>query len=195
MPTLISGSTGVNKIQDGTIVNADINASAAIAGTKLANPGKVLQVVQAVKSSQSSYSAGAWRDIDLSVSLTATSGSSFRINTIVHTCEAYVNMSHSLKLQRSVDGGSWVDVKNGDNTAIREGTFSNLRTAASSAYTDILPIGGTYVDTPTYTSTVAYKVQAWFYNQTGYVNRNYRNTHATYDHSPISTLIVDELGA
>lgn len=36
MATLISGSTGVNKITDGTIVNADINASAAIAGSKFA---------------------------------------------------------------------------------------------------------------------------------------------------------------
>ena len=46
MPTLISGSTGVNKIQDGTITNADINSSAAIAGTKLVMPtGSVVQVV------------------------------------------------------------------------------------------------------------------------------------------------------
>ena len=46
MPTQISGSTGVNKIQDNTIVNADINSSAAIAGSKLVMPtGSVLQVV------------------------------------------------------------------------------------------------------------------------------------------------------
>ena len=38
MPTEISGSTGVNKIQDNTIVNADINSSAAIAGSKLVMP-------------------------------------------------------------------------------------------------------------------------------------------------------------
>ena len=35
MPTEISGSTGVNKIQDNTIVNADINSSAAIAASKV----------------------------------------------------------------------------------------------------------------------------------------------------------------
>ncbi len=35
MPTEISGSTGVNKIQDNTIVNADINSSAAIDASKL----------------------------------------------------------------------------------------------------------------------------------------------------------------
>ena len=46
MATLISGSTGVDKIQDGTIVNADIASGAAIAGTKLVMPtGSVLQVV------------------------------------------------------------------------------------------------------------------------------------------------------
>ena len=35
MATLISGSTGVNKITDGTIVNADIASSGAIARSKL----------------------------------------------------------------------------------------------------------------------------------------------------------------
>ena len=45
MGTTISGATGIDKVQDGTIVNADINSSAAIAGTKLVMPaGSVLQV-------------------------------------------------------------------------------------------------------------------------------------------------------
>ena len=45
MPTEISGSTGVNKIQDNTIVNADINSSAAIAGSKISGSfGKLLQI-------------------------------------------------------------------------------------------------------------------------------------------------------
>jgi len=35
MGTTISGATGIDKVQDGTIVNADINASAAIATSKL----------------------------------------------------------------------------------------------------------------------------------------------------------------
>ena len=62
MPTEISGSTGVNKIQDNTIVNADINSSAAIASSKLVMPtGSVLQVVS--NSSQnytSSSTANTW---------------------------------------------------------------------------------------------------------------------------------------
>ena len=39
MPTEISGSTGVNKIQDGTIVNADVASNAAIDGSKLSGAG------------------------------------------------------------------------------------------------------------------------------------------------------------
>jgi len=55
MPTLISGATGIDKVQDssvtsakiadGAITNVDINNSAAIAGSKLVMPtGSVLQV-------------------------------------------------------------------------------------------------------------------------------------------------------
>jgi hypothetical protein len=70
MPTEISGSTGVNKIQDNTIVNADINSSAAIAGSKLVMPtGSILQVVQntygsAIATTSTSYGAtGLYVDI------------------------------------------------------------------------------------------------------------------------------------
>lgn len=44
MPTEISGSTGVNKIQDGTVVNADINSSAAIANSKLVGAGGITDI-------------------------------------------------------------------------------------------------------------------------------------------------------
>ena len=46
MATLISGSTGVNKITDGTITNADIASGAAIAESKLATIGGTIRSVQ-----------------------------------------------------------------------------------------------------------------------------------------------------
>ena len=51
MPTEISGSTGVNKIQDGTIVNADINSSAAIASSKISGAGKLVKSTVAYNNS------------------------------------------------------------------------------------------------------------------------------------------------
>ena len=77
MPTEISGSTGVNKIQDNTIVNADINSSAAIAGSKLVMPtGSVLQVVQTSYSTQTSFSSQSWIAHGASATITPTSTSS-----------------------------------------------------------------------------------------------------------------------
>ena len=78
MPTEISGSTGVNKIQDGTVVNADINSSAAIAGSKLVMPtGSVLQVVQfsGTASRTISTSTSAWVS-HFSLAITPSSTSS-----------------------------------------------------------------------------------------------------------------------
>ena len=77
MPTEISGSTGVNKIQDNTIVNADINSSAAIAGSKLVMPtGSVLQVVEDTSTTQQAHSSASWVDTDLSLTITPRSTSS-----------------------------------------------------------------------------------------------------------------------
>ena len=69
-------------ITDGTIVNADINASAAIAGTKISGSfGKVLQVLQSTTSTAQSISSGTHVDLTgLSVAITpATTASKFLI--------------------------------------------------------------------------------------------------------------------
>jgi len=63
-------------ITDGTIVNADINASAAIAGTKLSGAGKVLQVVQSSQSSVVSLTSTSYTDTGLSGTITPTSATS-----------------------------------------------------------------------------------------------------------------------
>jgi|TARA_R110001606_G_C15128842_1_gene623091 hypothetical protein len=77
MATLISGSTGVDKIQDGTITNADINASAAIAGTKLVMPaGSVIQVVNGTTYANASIGGASFVDTNLTATITPTSTSS-----------------------------------------------------------------------------------------------------------------------
>ena len=77
MPTEISGSTGVNKIQDGTVVDADINSSAAIAGSKISGSfGKVLQVVNAYHASEVTTNSTSWIDTGLTATITPSSTSS-----------------------------------------------------------------------------------------------------------------------
>ena len=64
MPTEISGSTGVNKIQSSAIEYGDLPT------------GSVLQVVESVLSSQSSTTSTSFVDAGLSASITPTSTSS-----------------------------------------------------------------------------------------------------------------------
>ena len=76
MSTTINGTTGIDKIQDGTITNADINASAAIAASKLSGTGKVLQVVESTSIDTTYISSTSFQDIDLNVSITPSATSS-----------------------------------------------------------------------------------------------------------------------
>jgi hypothetical protein len=63
-------------ITDGTIVNADINASAAIAGTKLSGAGKVLQVVQGTNTSATTTTSASFVTTNITASITPSSASS-----------------------------------------------------------------------------------------------------------------------
>ena len=77
MPTEISGSTGVNKIQDNTIVNADINSSAAIAGSKISGSfGKVLQAVTASFTSATSTTSHDFQNSAITLAITPSATSS-----------------------------------------------------------------------------------------------------------------------
>ena len=63
-------------ITDGTIVNADINASAAIAGTKLSGAGIVLQVVSTDYTSTASSTSATPADVSgFSATITPASAS------------------------------------------------------------------------------------------------------------------------
>ena len=75
-------------ITDGTIVNADINASAAIAGTKISGSfGKVLQVVTATDSTQRSTTSTSFvtGSNTLSITITPSSTSSKFAIFVTHT--------------------------------------------------------------------------------------------------------------
>jgi len=76
MATTITGS-GVDNIIDGTITNADINASAGIAGSKVDGSfGKVLQVVHGTTSIQAGNGGTSYTSTGLSASITPLSTSS-----------------------------------------------------------------------------------------------------------------------
>ena len=159
MPTLISGSTGVNKITDGTIVDADINASAAITGSKLVMPtGSVLQVVQGTElTSQFSTTSTSFSDSGITASITPISTSS---KILVTFTGAQVNTRHTSSIASSTE------------TQLLRGSTVIYRPAAGvSDYQHLISITGAggvdnwtmssyeYLDSPSSTSSVTYKMQ------------------------------------
>jgi len=135
-----SGITSAN-IADGTIVNADINSSAAIDGSKLTGAGKVLQVVQAVKTDTFSTTSGTtFVDVTgLSVSITPTSTSS---KILVYLSSNFSTIA---------TGWAQAQLTNASNT--------ELAVIHSRAETEMVvqPFTHIYLDSPASTSEQTYK--------------------------------------
>ena len=132
-----SGITSAN-IADGTIVNSDINSSAAIASSKLSGTGKVLQVVSSRFNTGYNHNSTTFVDVGHSITVTPLSSTSTLYITL--TC------------QLSIDGC------NGIVAAIREG--SNTIGGSTSGDGNIFVYDGTIthnrhwqLSTETYTAS------------------------------------------
>ena len=140
-------------ITDGTIVNADINASAAIAGTKLTGVGKVLQVVSTTKTDTFTTASASYVDLTGgSVTITPSSAS----NKIL--VMAYVVLGNTTST-----AGSFFRVVR-DSTAIGVGTAVGNRISASGGtfppHTySVNGYGWHHLDSPSSTSSLTYKIQ------------------------------------
>jgi hypothetical protein len=130
-------------ITDGTIVNADINASAAIAGTKLTGVGKVLQVVTATDSTtrtttSSSYVTGS---NTLSVAITPSSA------------------SNKILLLFSSAGRTQTDDKETRYTIFRDATdLSGGNGLTMLQGNRTISISMSFLDSPNTTSAITYQV-------------------------------------
>ncbi len=194
MPTEISGSTGIDKVQDGTITNADINSSAAIAGTKVDGSfGKVLQVKQFVFTVTTSTTVqdNTFVDTGLTVNITPTSTSS-KILVMV-----------SIGRIGSITAGRMSNiriVRDSTNILLGDASGSRTRSSAGSAASltgEAHAISMNYLDSPATTSATTYKVT---YSGMGgeivsiNLGRNDNNSDAPSARTA-STIVVMEIGA
>ncbi len=180
-----SGITS-SEIADGTIVNADINSSAAIASSKLSGTGKVLQVVQTVKTDGFSFAtANAWTDVTgMSVTITPSSTSSkilIKYNTnisgSVTTAHAYLALTDS--------ANNLVVTPTGSGN-INCHSHHNLNDGR-----DLNNVTFEYLISPSTTSAVTYKLRARTQSShTAYLNYGSYDTH---DGNTISTITAIEV--
>jgi hypothetical protein len=186
-------------ITDGTIVNADINASAAIASSKLT--GTIKQIVEASDATLYAVSIpDASTDVagSIAYSITPSSASNkiiinFFIPQIKHTAGGGIRM----RLYRDINGGGYSHVTglSGTPSSSRLGSLAGNYDTNGDANRSATWLGGTIVDSPNTTSVVNYK----FYFGTGdgsdtvYINRTQNDTDAAYTSRTRTHVILMEI--
>ena len=190
MPTEISGSTGVNKIQDGTVVDADINSSAAIAGSKLVMPtGSVLQVTQGVLTSTFSFTGSTtWTNTGVVAAITPSNAS----NKILVMPSLALGMSVSavnvrLRCLRSVSGGA--DTVVGSPTGGGDCFSHREQNQSGNLYTRFLE-STNIVDSPNTTSIVTYYIQMYRNTTAGTAYLNRGDADQSRQHSGITLMEI-----
>jgi len=157
MPTEISGSTGVNKIQSSAIEYGDLPT------------GSVLQVVQSVKTDNETISTGTltWTDVSgMSVAITPSSTSSkVLISFSIMAGGSGANPYPKIKL-----------LKNGSDLIVGDTSGSRVRMTSAwgqgvSTVSDVGVVSFEYLDSPSTTSEITYKLQVCgFSSRTFYIN-------------------------
>ncbi len=143
-------------ITDGTIVNADINASAAIAGTKLSGAGKLLQVVSVQKTdiftTTNGISGSGFADITgLSATITPSSAS----NKILVLATIMCSDSSPNRVYFRLKRGATV-IGNADTVSSGTPCIASSFQSSSNTYTD--SVGINYLDSPSSTSALTYQL-------------------------------------
>ena len=180
-------------ITDGTIVNADINASAAIAGTKLSGAGKVLQVVQAVATTAFSTTSSSLTDITgMSATITPSSASN---KILIYSVIPHSDNGTSSGYPRFVllRGSTQIGLGGSSGSATQD---SAAPTPNADGFTNSLHnTVSIYLDSPSTTSATTYKWQtSVFSSRTEYffVPSYTGNDNA---HTAPGTIILMEIAA
>tara|TARA_B000000609_G_scaffold157984_1_gene153982 strand:- start:2183 stop:3103 length:921 start_codon:yes stop_codon:yes gene_type:complete len=155
-----------------------------------AGGGKLLQVVQTVKTDTwSSSTTATWVDITgLNVSITPASSSN-KVMIDVHISLSNYSLA-SFRLLRGSTAIALGNAPGGNRVSATMGPISFTRDGHRTSSASIR-----FLDTPSTTSSTTYKLQAWTYHGTQYINRSYTNQNANYTSSSISTITASEISA
>ena len=149
--------------------------------------GKVLQVVQAVKTDTFSTSSSTLADITgLSVTITPSSSS----NKILVLVDLHIGYNVYAGIVHLLRGATKIYA--GDGGLNRCGLYSNIYQTDGLPQYSMIPVTGTFLDSPATTSALTYKIQMLTSSSTTvYINR--RNVDTYFGAS--CTLTVMEIAA
>jgi hypothetical protein len=202
MATTITGS-GVDNIIDGTITNADINASAGIVGSKLSGAGKVLQVVSTNIDTFMSTTSNSYTPTSINLSITPSSTNSKILVSMDVICTSSMGSWSVLRLYRGI-GGSYSHISQsrashstnmyGIDSSGFLSTFYNP-SDTHHEHTAVMR-SGKYLDSPNTTASVDYKLY-WRVRDgnTAYINQCSSGTSGDHLSHGVSSVTLMEIGA
>ena len=167
--------------------------NSSTAGTlEFAQGGKILQVVQSVKTDTDSMTGTTYDDLGLSVTITPSSSTSKILIACFASIGASTGYDCSLRLVRG-------------STPVLVGDAAGNRTPSTSTFTGNWTtvtyarqnVAINYLDSPATTSATTYKIQARTYSTgTVYINRGHNdNDLAAYEARAASSIIAMEVAA
>ncbi len=176
MPTEISGSTGVNKVQDDSVAISDLSATGTASSSTFlrgdnswaeAGGGKLLQVVSMYTDSSTGSPTASWHATNVTLAITPSSTSSKIF--VMFDGQMYVqntvgDAGMALKIEQAISGGA---------TTFPEELHTRSTTNYSAYYTSVpvgqvgmrVPLSG--LVSPNTTSEVTYTLYFIPYNVNG----------------------------
>ena len=191
---LTSDTSGELKLQSAGVDIATVNSSGitmASGKTIAGNVGKVLQVVSTTKTDTFSTSTTGFTDITgLSVSITPTSSSSkilvmWNID-FGNASPLYGVVFRMVRDATPISIGDQVGVNRNRSTSAMFTVYSNTNNTTQNR-------SGTYLDSPSTTSSITYKAQGSITASTYYVNRTGEYNDGNYEGTGTSTITVMEI--
>ena len=169
----------------------DVNGTVATTTTA----GKILQVVQTVKTSRQTIQSQTLTDIT-GLSVTITPSSSSNKVLISYSIIAYMNAAQywNMRLVRGSDSTIFIGDTNASATSQSRGSFGSYTTS----YVDGRIVAQEFLDSPNTTSATTYKLQAHTPYASSYIigiNTSPTQDNYTYMSNCVSTITAMEVAA
>ena len=182
-----STAGGANRV----LTLPDINGTVATTTTA----GKILQVVQTVKTSRQTIQSQTLTDIT-GLSVTITPSSSSNKVLISYSIIAYMNAAQywNMRLVRGSDSTIFIGDTNASATSQSRGSFGSCTTS----YVDGRIVAQEFLDSPNTTSATTYKLQAHAPYSSSYIigiNSSPQLDNYTYMSNGVSTITAMEVAA
>jgi len=201
MALSFSGNGVIAGLAVGGLPDGCVDSDTLSAGTG----GKIIGIQQGVLRGTQSITTTEVDVTDgttaLELTSTNTSATKFLICADIW-CGANSDVGLYFYLHRKIDGGSWAKLTNAHSTYGGSGNSTqNFMTTTGGynngwgSYTGS-QMSQQYLDTPTFTTSVSYKIRAKGYSSTHYIGRmgNHNNAES-WSHATVSTITLKEVAS